>query len=62
VEKLSELLSVDLETVFKLINMDGNTTVELDLKLIINLEESTKKHPFPCPCTYRTAVRKKRNV
>lgn len=41
VEKLSELLSVDLETVFKLINMD---------------EESTKKHPFPCPCTYRTAL------
>lgn len=22
----------------------------------IFLEESTKKHPFPCPCSYRTAL------
>lgn len=20
------------------------------------IEESSKKHPFPCPCTYRTAL------
>nr|XP_023016130.1 NADPH--cytochrome P450 reductase [Leptinotarsa decemlineata] len=31
----------DLNTNFTLINTD---------------EESTKKHPFPCPCTYRTAL------
>uniref|UniRef100_A0A914LIX6 NADPH--cytochrome P450 reductase n=1 Tax=Meloidogyne incognita TaxID=6306 RepID=A0A914LIX6_MELIC len=41
VEKLGELLEVNLDTIFKLINLD---------------EESTKKHPFPCPCTYRTAL------
>ncbi|KAF7639539.1 NADPH--cytochrome P450 reductase [Meloidogyne graminicola] len=41
VEKIGELLDVNLDTVFKLINLD---------------EESTKKHPFPCPCTYRTAL------
>ncbi|XP_045475185.1 NADPH--cytochrome P450 reductase isoform X2 [Harmonia axyridis] len=41
VEKLGSLLSKNLETVFELENMD---------------KESTKKHPFPSPCTYRTAL------
>lgn len=41
VEKFGELLHVDLDTVFTLTNVD---------------EDSSKKHPFPCPCTYRTAL------
>lgn len=32
---------INLDTVFTLTNTD---------------EESTKKHPFPCPCSYRTAL------
>ncbi|XP_055936551.1 NADPH--cytochrome P450 reductase-like isoform X1 [Argiope bruennichi] len=41
VEKLGKLLNADLDTVFSLNNLD---------------EDSTKKHPFPCPTTYRTAL------
>uniref|UniRef100_A0A183C8J4 NADPH--cytochrome P450 reductase n=1 Tax=Globodera pallida TaxID=36090 RepID=A0A183C8J4_GLOPA len=41
VDVLASLLEVDLDTVFKLVNTDV---------------ESTKKHPFPCPCTFRTAL------
>ncbi|KAI1725259.1 FAD binding domain-containing protein [Ditylenchus destructor] len=41
VEKIGQLLSVNLETIFKLINLD---------------EESSKRHPFPCPSSYRTAL------
>ncbi|TRY57975.1 hypothetical protein DNTS_027331, partial [Danionella cerebrum] len=41
VDKIGEILNVDLDTVFSLNNLD---------------EESNKKHPFPCPTTYRTAL------
>lgn len=41
VSRLGDILNVDLDTVFSLINVD---------------EDSSKKHPFPCPCTYRTAL------
>ncbi|XP_066551761.1 NADPH--cytochrome P450 reductase isoform X2 [Amia ocellicauda] len=41
VNKIGELLGVDLDTVISLNNLD---------------EESNKKHPFPCPTTYRTAL------
>ena len=41
VERLGKLLEVDLDTVFTMKNLD---------------EDSTKKHPFPCPTTYRTAL------
>ncbi|XP_073778870.1 P450 (cytochrome) oxidoreductase b isoform X3 [Danio rerio] len=41
VNKIGELLAVDLDTVISLNNLD---------------EESNKKHPFPCPTTYRTAL------
>ncbi|PRD35221.1 UNVERIFIED_CONTAM: Cpr [Trichonephila clavipes] len=41
VEKIGKLLDVDLDTLFSLNNLD---------------EDSTKKHPFPCPTTYRTAL------
>ncbi|EDW76266.1 uncharacterized protein Dwil_GK14755 [Drosophila willistoni] len=41
VEKLGELCKADLDTVFSLINTDT---------------DSSKKHPFPCPTTYRTAL------
>ncbi|CAN0328319.1 NADPH--cytochrome P450 reductase [Lampetra fluviatilis] len=41
VEELARLLGADLDTVFSLNNLD---------------EESNKKHPFPCPTTYRTAL------
>jgi len=41
VEKLGNLLNADLDQVFKLINLD---------------EESSKRHPFPCPTSFRTAL------
>ncbi|GFY55285.1 NADPH--cytochrome P450 reductase [Trichonephila inaurata madagascariensis] len=41
VEKIGKLLDVNLDTLFSLNNLD---------------EDSTKKHPFPCPTTYRTAL------
>jgi len=41
VTKLGKLLDQDLNVVFKLINVD---------------EESSKRHPFPCPCSYKTAL------
>ncbi|XP_056329063.1 P450 (cytochrome) oxidoreductase b isoform X2 [Danio aesculapii] len=41
VNKIGELLAVDLDTVISLNNLD---------------EESNKKHPFPCPTSYRTAL------
>ncbi|XP_050984660.1 P450 (cytochrome) oxidoreductase b isoform X2 [Labeo rohita] len=41
VNRIGDLLKVDLDTVISLNNLD---------------EESNKKHPFPCPTTYRTAL------
>ncbi|KAI4878818.1 hypothetical protein NFI96_033302 [Prochilodus magdalenae] len=41
VNRLGERLGVDLDTVITLKNLD---------------EEANKKHPFPCPTTYRTAL------
>lgn len=41
VEALGKRLDIDLDTVFTLTNVD---------------EEASKKHPFPCPCSYRTAL------
>lgn len=41
VEKLGQLCNAELDTVFSLINTDT---------------DSSKKHPFPCPTTYRTAL------
>lgn len=41
VAKFGKLLDVDLDTIITLKNLD---------------EDSTKKHPFPCPCSYRTAL------
>lgn len=42
VNRIGVLLNADLDTVIQLNNVD---------------EDSSKKHPFPCPCTYRTALR-----
>lgn len=41
VEAIGKHCDKDLNTVFSLINTD---------------EDSSKKHPFPCPCSYRTAL------
>lgn len=41
VDKLSKLCNANLDALFSLINTDT---------------ESSKKHPFPCPTTYRTAL------
>merc|ERR1711963_33695 len=41
VERLGKRLGVDLDEVFTLNNVD---------------EDASKKHPFPCPCSYRTAL------
>lgn len=40
VNQLGEILGADLDVVMSLNNLD---------------EESNKKHPFPCPTSYRTA-------
>ncbi|XP_038055432.1 NADPH--cytochrome P450 reductase-like isoform X2 [Patiria miniata] len=40
VDRIAELLGADLDVVMSLDNLD---------------EEASKKHPFPCPCSYRTA-------
>ncbi|KAI6201194.1 NADPH--cytochrome P450 reductase [Aphelenchoides besseyi] len=42
VKTIGSLLDIDLDTVFKLINLDP---------------DSSKRHPFPCPCSYRTALK-----
>lgn len=41
VNQIGEILGADLDTIMSLNNLD---------------EESNKKHPFPCPTTYRTAL------
>uniref|UniRef100_A0A8C4WQB5 Cytochrome p450 oxidoreductase n=1 Tax=Gopherus evgoodei TaxID=1825980 RepID=A0A8C4WQB5_9SAUR len=41
VNQIGEILGVDLDIIMSLNNLD---------------EESNKKHPFPCPTTYRTAL------
>lgn len=41
VSRLCELVNEDPEKVITLTNVD---------------EDSSKKHPFPCPCTYRVAL------
>ncbi|KAG7176897.1 NADPH--cytochrome P450 reductase-like, partial [Homarus americanus] len=41
VNRLTELVGEDPDKVITLTNVD---------------EDSSKKHPFPCPCTYRTAL------
>merc|ERR1719297_49225 len=41
VNKIGDLLDINLDQVFTLTNLD---------------EDSSKKHPFPCPTTYRTAL------
>ncbi|XP_044733149.1 NADPH--cytochrome P450 reductase isoform X2 [Chrysoperla carnea] len=41
VNKIGKMCNADLDTIFTLTNTD---------------EESSKKHPFPCPCSYRTAL------
>lgn len=41
VNKIGEICNENLDKIITLTNLD---------------EESTKKHPFPCPCSYRTAL------
>ncbi|RUS72053.1 hypothetical protein EGW08_020182 [Elysia chlorotica] len=41
VEKIGQRLGIDLDEIFSLTNVD---------------EDASKKHPFPCPCSYRTAL------
>jgi len=41
VDRIGELLGADLDELITLTNTD---------------EDAKKKHPFPCPCTYRTAL------
>jgi len=41
VEKLGKLLEIDLDEVISMDNIDP---------------DASKKHPFPCPCSYRTAL------
>jgi NADPH-ferrihemoprotein reductase len=41
VNRIGELLNIDLDAVFSLVNLE---------------EDATKKNPFPCPTTFRTAL------
>jgi NADPH-ferrihemoprotein reductase len=41
VAKFADLFQIDLDTIITLENLD---------------EDATKKNPFPCPCSYRTAL------
>jgi len=41
VDKLASILDINMDQVFTMTNVD---------------EDSSKKHPFPCPTTYRTAL------
>ncbi|XP_033117022.1 NADPH--cytochrome P450 reductase-like [Anneissia japonica] len=41
VDGIGKILNQDLDVLFSLNNVD---------------EDASKKHPFPCPCTYRTAL------
>ena len=41
VNKMGSLLDINLDQVFTLTKLD---------------EDSSKKHPFPCPTTYKTAL------
>lgn len=71
VNKIGEQCGADLDTVFTLTNTDGELFTYsfffISFYLLIFFviftsfatyftEESTKKHPFPCPCSYRTAL------
>lgn len=67
VNKIGEQCGANLDTVFTLTNTDGEIFASLryspnleflhsNYSLYSFAEESTKKHPFPCPCTYRTAL------
>ncbi len=52
---------VDLDVVFKLVNTDGTVPSRFSYSFSLScarlflscLEDSSKKHPFPCPTTYR---------
>ncbi|CAF5043778.1 unnamed protein product, partial [Rotaria magnacalcarata] len=41
VNRVGELLDVNLDEIISLLNVD---------------EDAQKKYPFPCPCSYRTAL------
>ena len=81
VEKIGELLDVDLNTVFSLTNIDGmsvlatllsvstclpaclSVCLSVCLYILVHIslpslstETASKKHPFPCPTSYRTAL------
>lgn len=63
VERIGELLDVDLNTVFSLTNIDGMSVLSdcTYMYIIVSLfslstETASKKHPFPCPTSYRTAL------
>ena len=61
VERIGELLGADLDTVFSLTNVDGTHTSDVTT-LYDNLshhslsDQASKKHPFPCPTTFRAAL------
>lgn len=59
VNRVGELLNADLDEVFSLINVDGlcqDESSERELFCWFFLEDAQKKNPFPCPCSYRTAL------
>lgn len=62
VKRIGELLETDLDTVITLTNMDGRCNRDRlrgnVYYLIFSpfLEHASKKHPFPCPTTYFTAL------
>ena len=59
IERIGELLEADLDTVFSLTNVDG-THISRMLHALYQclslLDQASKKHPFPCPTTYRAVL------
>lgn len=61
VNRFGELLSTDLDSPISLVNIDGTLASfffwrNYFMIIFSPTEDSSKKHPFPCPCTYRTAL------
>lgn len=61
VNRIGELLNVDLDEIVSLVNVDGKNLCSIENSSIKHcfqfVEDAQKKNPFPCPCSYRTALK-----
>ena len=58
VNRIGQLLDVDLDEIISLVNTDGKYILLSNIltSLPFVAEEAQKRTPFPCPCSYRTAL------